>query len=184
MSFARWMLTTSGLIRYMHPSDEELRTLAMIPKERNRKKGNRKEDRIYGKNGHSVDNGIFNVPRNLDIQLETTKVTDTEVIQLRYYTEYQWLVDFAFHAILVYTLTEVSNTVLLQFRTPPISRFIAVHDSILIAYSISDLPILLPNQRCPRSKFKYGLVHSCCWICLQTTGVTDRSLLRRSRGSG
>ena len=122
MSFARWMLTTSGLIRYMHPSDEELRTLAMIPKERNRKKGNRKEDRIYGKNGHSVDNGIFNVPRNLDIQLETTKVTDTEVIQLRYYTEYQWLVDFAFHAILVYTLTEVSNTVLLQFRTPPISR--------------------------------------------------------------
>lgn len=107
MSFARWMLTTSGLIRYMHPSDDELRTLAMIPKERNRKKGNRKEDRIYGKNGHSVDNGIFNVPRNLDIQLETTKVTDTEVIQLRYYTEYQWLVDFAFHAILVYTLTEI-----------------------------------------------------------------------------
>ena len=110
MSFARWMLTTSGLIRYMHPSDDELRTLAMIPKERNRKKGNRKEDRIYGKNGHSVDNGIFNVPRNLDIQLETTKVTDTEVIQLRYYTEYQWLVDFAFHSILVYTLTEVSYT--------------------------------------------------------------------------
>lgn len=38
MSFARWILTYSGLIRYMHPSDEELRAIAMIPKDSNRKK--------------------------------------------------------------------------------------------------------------------------------------------------
>ena len=108
MSFARWILTSSGLVRYMHPSDEELRSLAMIPKDRNRKKGSRREDRIAGKNGHANENGIFNVPRNIDLQLDTTKVTTTDVIQLRFYPEYQWLVDFAFHAMLVYIMTEVS----------------------------------------------------------------------------
>ena len=107
MSFARWILTTSGLIRYMHPTDEELKSLIMIPRDKKSKKGSRKEDRLAGRNGHSSDNGVFNVPRSLDIQLETTKVTTTEVIQLRYYTEYQWLVDFSFHALLVYILTEV-----------------------------------------------------------------------------
>lgn len=107
-SFARWILTSSGLVRYMHPSDEELKTLAMIPRDRNRKKGSRRDDRLGAKNGHAVDNGVFNVPRNLDLQLDTTKVTMTEILQLRYYSEYQWLVDFAFHAVLVYVMTEVS----------------------------------------------------------------------------
>ena len=107
MSFARWILTTSGLIRYMHPTDEELKSLIMIPRDKKNKKGSRKEDRLSGRNGHAADTGVFNVPRNLDIQLETTKVTTTEVIQLRYYTEYQWLVDFSFHAMLVYIMTEV-----------------------------------------------------------------------------
>ena len=107
LSFARWILTASGLVRYMHPTDEELRTLAMIPKERNKKKGHRRDDRNYVKNGQTPENGVFNVPRNLDLQLDTTKVTTGEIVQLRYYPEYQWLVDFAFHALLVYILTEV-----------------------------------------------------------------------------
>ena len=27
MSFARWILTSNGLVRYLHPSDEELKPL-------------------------------------------------------------------------------------------------------------------------------------------------------------
>ena len=107
-SFARWILTSSGLVRYMHPSDEELKSLAMIPRDRNRKKGSRRDERIGGRNGHASEDGVFKVPRNLDVQLDTTKVTMTEIMQLRYYSEYQWLVDFAFHTLLVYVLTEVS----------------------------------------------------------------------------
>ena len=109
MSFARWLLTSSGLIRYMHPSDEELRSVAMVPHpdSRIKKKGNR------NRNGHhssqsNAENGIFNVPRSLDIQLDTTRVSMSELMQLRYYSEYQWLVDFAFYAVLVYIMTEVS----------------------------------------------------------------------------
>ena len=38
LSFARWMLTSSGLVRYIHPSDEELKELALIPKPDKKKK--------------------------------------------------------------------------------------------------------------------------------------------------
>jgi hypothetical protein len=38
LSFARWMLTSSGLVRYVHPSDEELKELALIPKPDKKKK--------------------------------------------------------------------------------------------------------------------------------------------------
>jgi Predicted transmembrane protein 161AB len=63
---------------------------------------------FQGKNGEAGSNGHFNVPRNIDLQLETAKVTKTDICQLRYYAEYQWLVDFAIYALVVYTLTEVN----------------------------------------------------------------------------
>ena len=78
MSFARWILTTSGLIRYMHPTDEELKSLITIPRDKKNKKGSRRDDR----NGNASDKSVFNVPRNLDIQLETTKVTTTDTTRL------------------------------------------------------------------------------------------------------
>ena len=45
LSFARWMLTSSGLVRYIHPSDEELKELALIPKPDKKKK--HKVDNFY-----------------------------------------------------------------------------------------------------------------------------------------
>ena len=41
LSFARWMLSSSGLVRYVHPSDEELKELALIPKPEKKKNKNR-----------------------------------------------------------------------------------------------------------------------------------------------
>lgn len=46
------------------------------------------------------------MPRNLDIQLETAKINEFDLLQLRYYTEYQWLVDFSLYAGIVYVLSE------------------------------------------------------------------------------
>ena len=104
VSFARWLLTSTGLIRYQHPSDEELKQIALVPLQ------NKKQKRHQERNGtNGVDSGTFYVPKQNDIQLETTKVTLTEVVQLRFYSEYQWLLDFAFYALFVYTFTEVSE---------------------------------------------------------------------------
>lgn len=58
-------------------------------------------------NGNDDKSHTFHVPRNLDIQLEVTKVTPFDVVNLRYYTEYQWLVDFSLYASIVYVISEI-----------------------------------------------------------------------------
>ncbi|XP_046740679.1 transmembrane protein 161B isoform X1 [Diprion similis] len=97
-SFARWILCSTGLIRYLYPTDQELRMLAGVPKEKP-KKGK------HAENGKTPD--VFHVPRNLEISLESAKVSSLDVIHLKFYTEFQWLLDFSLYASLVYILTEV-----------------------------------------------------------------------------
>uniref|UniRef100_UPI00358E7F57 transmembrane protein 161B isoform X2 n=1 Tax=Myxine glutinosa TaxID=7769 RepID=UPI00358E7F57 len=98
-SFARWLLSNGRLVRYRHPSEEELCNLAgkQLPK------GKAKKDKR--------DNGgvakPLTVPKDLDFQLEHTPISSVDTLVLQYYPEFQWLVDFAFHAMLVYIATEV-----------------------------------------------------------------------------
>lgn len=89
------------LVRFLYPTDQELRTLAGVPKEKP-KKGNKHSD-----NGKTPD--VFHVPRNLGITLESAKVSSLDVIHLKFYTEFQWLLDFSLYASMVYILTEVIN---------------------------------------------------------------------------
>ncbi|XP_076301078.1 transmembrane protein 161-like emei [Lasioglossum baleicum] len=99
-SLARWILCSTGLTRYLYPTDQQLRSLVGVPKEKP-KKGKHTE------NGKVAD--VFQVPRNLDITLEGVKITTLDVVHLKYYTEYQWLLDFSVYAAAVYALTEVYN---------------------------------------------------------------------------
>lgn len=93
-SLGRWLLCSTGLVRYLYPTDTELRQLANVPKAKKNKNGVQKME-------------TFHVPRNLDVQLETAKVTALDVIHLKYYSDYQWLMDFVVYSALVYVLTEV-----------------------------------------------------------------------------
>ncbi|XP_054280443.1 transmembrane protein 161B [Macrosteles quadrilineatus] len=103
-SFSRWLICSTGLIRYLYPTNDELKTLARVPKEK--PKGKKDHRGKYAENGKSGPE-TFHIPRNLDIELETAKVTDLDVIHLRYFGEYQWLLDFAVYALCVYVITEV-----------------------------------------------------------------------------
>ncbi|XP_045469421.1 transmembrane protein 161B [Harmonia axyridis] len=100
-SLGRWLLCSTGLIRYLYPTDSELKQLANIKKEKPKPRKNKLQTngKVYG--------DTFHIPRNLDVQLETAKVTHLDVVHLRYFTEYQWLVDFALYTLIVYSLTEV-----------------------------------------------------------------------------
>lgn len=90
-----------SLLRYLHPTDEELRTLAGVPKERG---GKGKGDR---RNGNQAEkSSTFHIPRNLDVQLDSVKISQYDVVHLRYYTEYQWLIDFSLYSIIVYLISE------------------------------------------------------------------------------
>jgi len=88
-SIGRWLLCNTGLVRFLYPTDQELRGLAGVPK---KKRG---------------EADTFHVPRNLELQLEKAPVSAQDVVHLRYYTEFQWLFDFAIHAGLVVVLSEV-----------------------------------------------------------------------------
>lgn len=91
---------SSRLIRHLYPTDQELKNLAGIPREKGKK----------GKNSdHEKTNETFHVPRNLDVTLETAKVSPLDVVHLKFYSDFQWLFDFSVYAIIVYLSTEVSR---------------------------------------------------------------------------
>lgn len=105
-SFAKWILCSTGLFRYLHPTDDELRTKGGVPKEKPQKSGGK--GRHHQNGTHNPKEGQFHIPRSIELELETMPVVAGDVVHLRYYTEYQWLVDFSIYAAIVYIISEVS----------------------------------------------------------------------------
>ena len=59
-----------GLVRYLHPSDEELRVYVPTSQlDKKDKKKQRQQQEKSGANGANQSNGNFSAPRNIDIQL-------------------------------------------------------------------------------------------------------------------
>ncbi|NXB46208.1 T161A protein, partial [Leucopsar rothschildi] len=86
-----------SLYRYKHPTDEELCALAGKQRPKSRR------DRRM--NGVSEDKPL-SVPRDIDLQLDTSPITALDALVLRYFLEYQWFVDFAVYASAVYVFSE------------------------------------------------------------------------------
>uniref|UniRef100_A0A8W8JK16 Transmembrane protein 161B n=1 Tax=Magallana gigas TaxID=29159 RepID=A0A8W8JK16_MAGGI len=107
LSLGRWLLV-GRLVRYLHPSEEELRRAAGTPSNYQGRGKGRKGDKKNHKD--STDNN-FTVPRTIDIALDTAPVEAVDLLQLRFYPDYQWLVDFSLSAGVVYFLTEVYYTI-------------------------------------------------------------------------
>ncbi len=53
----------------------------------------------------SIDNS-FTVPKNIELDLRLRVIEPFNVVVLRFYSEYRWLVDFSVIAFVVYLLTE------------------------------------------------------------------------------
>ncbi|XP_046565397.1 transmembrane protein 161B-like [Haliotis rubra] len=100
-SFARWLMCRR-LVRYLHPTDEDLRTQAGIAPP-GKGKGRRNDKKEKSNNTTET----FMVPRNIDIQLEMTRVEPVDLVPLHFYPEFQWLLDFSVCACIVYILTEI-----------------------------------------------------------------------------
>ncbi|NXK25011.1 T161A protein, partial [Arenaria interpres] len=96
-SFARWLLCNGSLLRYKHPSEEELCALAG----KQRPKG-RRDRRMNG----VTDDKPLSVPRDIDLRLDTSPITAVDALVLRYFLDYQWFVDFAVYSTAVYVFTE------------------------------------------------------------------------------
>ncbi|OWF48820.1 transmembrane protein 161B-like [Mizuhopecten yessoensis] len=108
-SFGRWLLC-GKLFRFLHPTDAQIREVAGLAsstapnKAKNRKFDNRKD-----KAGAGNAEG-FSVPRSIPLELDTAPVELIDLLQLKFYDEYQWLMDFSVSAVVVYILTEIYFT--------------------------------------------------------------------------
>ncbi|XP_053674929.1 transmembrane protein 161B [Anopheles nili] len=102
-SLAKWILCSTGLTRYLHPTDDELRKLSGVPREKS--KG--KKDKRNGHHANGEKSSTFHIPRSLDIQLDSIPISSYDIVHLRFYTEYQWLVDFSLYSVIVYITSEV-----------------------------------------------------------------------------
>ncbi|KAG7514275.1 hypothetical protein JOB18_029567 [Solea senegalensis] len=95
-SFARWLLCNGSLFRFKHPSEGELCALAgkQMPKQ------NKRDRRQNG------ENKPLTVPKDIDLHLEKAPVNAIDALVLRFFLEYQWLIDFAVYAMGVFLFTE------------------------------------------------------------------------------
>uniref|UniRef100_H3D6N9 Transmembrane protein 161A n=1 Tax=Tetraodon nigroviridis TaxID=99883 RepID=H3D6N9_TETNG len=93
---ARWLLCNGSLFRFKHPSEGELCALAgkQIPKP------NRRDRRQNG------EVKPLTVPKDIDLHLEKAPINALDALVLRFFLEYQWLVDFAVYATGVFLFTE------------------------------------------------------------------------------
>ncbi|KAL4710775.1 hypothetical protein ACJJTC_009324 [Scirpophaga incertulas] len=134
-SFARWLLCSQGIYRYLYPDNNELKALAGVPKDRAKGKKNYKSE----SNGKPE---TFHVPRNLDIQLETAPVTPLDVVHLRYYPEYLWMIDFSLYTTIVYILSEIYTSIFplkYEFNLSMVWCLMVVLISFKILFSLTKL---------------------------------------------
>ena len=113
----------SGLVRYLHPSNERLKEAIAsvnsigdsVAKSTTTTNNNTKESAKNARSArrrrhqHQEDNDkpeTFNVPRNLSIALNAEPLSVLHLIQLPYYTDLQWLIDFSLCTVIVYFSTE------------------------------------------------------------------------------
>ncbi|XP_050392720.1 transmembrane protein 161B [Patella vulgata] len=102
-SFGQWLLCNK-LVRFLYPTDEELKSLAGIS---TGVKGKVKRNDYKKMINNTKKDDSFTVPRNLPIQLDTVKVQAVDLLPLKYFTDFQWLMDFSLSSVIVYTLTEI-----------------------------------------------------------------------------
>ncbi|RXG51859.1 Transmembrane protein [Armadillidium vulgare] len=102
---------------YLHPSEEELKIAAGLQKKgkssggggknNNKSSGKNKNSTSQGANNVSEDPLSINIPRNISVNLEQSPINPVEVMGLRFYPDFQWLLDFSMCTAVVYSISEV-----------------------------------------------------------------------------
>lgn len=109
---------------YLHPSEEELKIAAGLHKKgKGSGGGGKNNSKNSGKNKNSSSQGgsntsedplLINIPRNISVNLEQSPISPIEVMSLRFYPDFQWLLDFSMCTAIVYSISEVSLNHLLK----------------------------------------------------------------------
>ncbi|KAF7491376.1 Transmembrane protein, partial [Sarcoptes scabiei] len=117
-SFAQWLLTKGGLIRYLHPTNDQLKeaiaqqnkidnrgsTVSANTSINNRKHRRRSHRQMIDRNNKQE---TFHVPKNLILALDCEPLNVIDLVRLPYYNELQWVIDFSLSAVMIYFITEL-----------------------------------------------------------------------------
>ncbi|XP_020601398.1 transmembrane protein 161B-like [Orbicella faveolata] len=116
ISLARWILCNEHLVRYLHPTDEELKGLigknsAVTSKGKGKRaaptdaRKRQSNAAAVGSNGEEVK--TFTVPCNIDVQLDKATIEEIDLLPQFLYNDYKWLIDFSFCAAVINGLVEI-----------------------------------------------------------------------------
>lgn len=86
------------LARYVQPNQEELCAAAHMPPKPNRKTRGRRD---------SGSNEEVTIPKSTPITLDIAQVRFVDLVQLHFYSDFQWLVDFTACSLMVYVISEL-----------------------------------------------------------------------------
>uniref|UniRef100_A0A8C1L241 Transmembrane protein 161A n=1 Tax=Cyprinus carpio TaxID=7962 RepID=A0A8C1L241_CYPCA len=147
LSFARWLLCNGSLFRFKHPSEGELCALAgkQIPKTSRRQ------------NGHGESKPLT-VPKDIDLHLESAPVNVLDALVLRFFVEYQWLIDFAIYATGIYLFTEGYYSVVDASKEVNIASIWCVLTVFFCLYPLTLQSFVLTDLKLPE-KFRCDLPH-------------------------
>ena len=97
-------LLSRGLVRYLHPTTEELRAAAGLTNVRLVQGKARRRDK--GPDAKDAKDHSFLVPKSAEIRLEKAEVKSLDILQLPLYVELRWAVDLTACALFVFAVTE------------------------------------------------------------------------------
>lgn len=97
-SFCRFLFG-NRLVTYLPPTMDELRNAANIRKEP-KSKGHRK-------NHYRDEKDDFNMPRNVDISLDSSQVQNESIMSLKFSSDLQWILDYWACSIIIYAVIEI-----------------------------------------------------------------------------
>lgn len=152
ISLARWILCNNHLVRYLHPTDDELKSLIGKNATGNATKGkgrkatsadSRKRQTNAAPGGiNSDDLKTFTVPCNIDVQLDKAMIEEIDLLPQFLYSDYKWLIDFSFCAVVINVLVEIFAFFLPEIYTQELNlalvwNFLVIFFSLKVLFSLA-----------------------------------------------
>ncbi|XP_028391733.1 transmembrane protein 161B-like isoform X2 [Dendronephthya gigantea] len=177
------------LIRYLYPTNEELKKIVGKP-QHVKTKSRRSDAKKNVTNGDATTqykvSEPFTVPCNINLELKTARIEETDLIFQYYYTEYKWLVDFAFSALIFNIIVELISflfpTMLRNdISVTPLWNFLVIFFCLRVLYLLTS-PYWLSDESGEKSLcLTFGVFF---FVLAMAILVVDESILEFNLDSG
>ncbi|XP_068693083.1 transmembrane protein 161B-like [Montipora foliosa] len=151
ISLGKWILCNEHLVRYLHPSDDELKLLigkntAVSTNKSKARKGAASDSRKRQSNAAAArendhDVNTFTVPCNIDVHLDKSVIEEIDLLPQFLYHDYKWLIDFSFCAAVINVFVEIFAFFLPEIYTQELNlglvwNFLVIFFAIKVLFTL------------------------------------------------